>query len=132
MRKGFSYIQMLVALSLSICLLAIMLTLTKQILHTITAPQRIVSPILDILGNDIHFATSIQHTPNTIHIITADDAYTYEIYHQRFAKRRDGLLYLSPVTPAMTEFAVTNQGNLYTVILGTTTETETRIFRRRN
>ena len=132
MRKGFSYIQILVALSLSLCLLATLLTLTKQILYTISSPPRIVGPILDTLSTDIRFATSVQHNNNTIHITTANDAYMYEIYHQRFAKRREGLLYLSPVTPAMTEFNITNQGNTYTVALSSTQEAETRIIRRRN
>jgi hypothetical protein len=100
---------------------------------TLSRPPRIASALLDTIASDLKYALDVEHTETSLTVTTADDHYRYAVLNKRLARIRDGLLYLSPVTPSITTFSVTTtDARTYQLTLTTAHESETRLARRRN
>jgi hypothetical protein len=131
-QKGFSYIQALITVSLSLFVLALSLTIFRNTLKFLDQPPRILPAVLDTIGTDISYARTVHALQNTVYITTEDDQYHYSLINHRLAKVRDAIMYLTPATPVITTFTVSTNTVFYELQVATNTEQETRIFRRRN
>ena len=101
-RKGFSYVQALTILVLSVTILtSILAVVFPTIRRAIFAAQNInniqsVVSVLDTMAEDVHYGTNVSAEGDSFRVTRQGEQYQYLVHNQRLARKKLSYLYLTP------------------------------------
>ena len=123
MRHGFIYVRLQIYFALLALIVGSSLFLTWRILRQDLLLYRrlydvvLVQQVLDKMVEDIRYADTVVVYPDRVAFTQDGETYVYLVNNQRFARRKDAILYLTPSRLTLQALSAVQQNGLLEIIL---------------
>lgn len=139
MRRGYSYINLLVYLSLFLVLLGIVSSLFYPLINKsfgqlkVLKQEQEISRMLDLLAEEVRFADQILKTGTVFLFSRKNLQYEYLLKNKRLARQKEGVLYLTGKDNLIEDFSIQPvEPGLFNILLKTENKIFQRLARKRN
>ncbi len=138
-RHGFSYIQLLVYLSVFLIIFAILQQTLFKITSQTTAQladlreKKQMTFVLDTISQDVAFADNVTSDPDKLNYVQDEISYSYMEHNNRITRKKETYVYLTPKEIFIEDFTVLELNpKLFKLKIKTKVHNYERVIRWRN